>query len=305
MYEKFCNFLRELAPYVVVVGSFGRGEEHDGSDIDCYLRSRPRAEVNPEAAENNETYMPEVRELVERYGYITGSVIAGHIAVERQPEVPRMVEVSSHYRIRSTEAVSIREIYGVPFLCAKDDKDAPLDEIYESAEWAEDTCDVVIKNPLPAYNETVGLTEAEKKMGRPKIVKPKDIELNARLDAETAGKLEAICERLNITKGEAIRRGIKALHESIDWNPVPEGATYPYKVGETVYAIVKNSGTFQLEVVCATISRVAPETIEVTANNSPLTSDLYTFPAEEWGKSLFHSEEAAHMRLLERLGEHQ
>lgn len=165
MDEQFISFLRALAPYVVVVGSFGRGEERDGSDIDCYLRSRPRAEVDPEAAENNETYMPEVLKLIERHGYVTDSVITGHIAVERQPGVPRMVEISSHYHIRKTEAVSVREVYGVPFLCAKDDKDAPLNDIYESSEWDDKACDMVIKNPLPDYNEAVGRIHAEKKMG--------------------------------------------------------------------------------------------------------------------------------------------
>lgn len=215
MYEQFSSFLRELAPFVVVVGSFGRGEENDGSDIDCYLRSRPRAEVDPEAAENNETYMPEVLKLVERYGYVTDSVIAGHIAVERQPEVPRMVEVSSHYHIRSSEALTVREIYGVPFLCARDDKDAPLDEMYESMEWDDEACDMVIKNPLPAYYEAVGLTHNGKKMGRPKATNPKQVELGVRFDEETAGLLLAVCERLHISKGEAVRRGIKKLAEEV------------------------------------------------------------------------------------------
>jgi len=39
---KFVNFLKEIAPYVIVVGSFARNEEHAGSDIDCFLRARPR-----------------------------------------------------------------------------------------------------------------------------------------------------------------------------------------------------------------------------------------------------------------------
>lgn len=159
MDERFISFLRELAPYVVVVSSFGRGEEHDGSDIDCYLRARPRAEVDLEAEVNNETYMPEVAELIERRGYITDSVAAGHIAVERQAGVPRMVEISSFYHIRSSEEVRVRKIYGVPFLCAKDDKTTPPKERYEYTDWSDKACDIVIMNPLPDYNEAVGLTE--------------------------------------------------------------------------------------------------------------------------------------------------
>lgn len=153
MYERFSNFLRELAPYVVVVGSYGRGAERDASDIDCYLRMRPLADVDLEADVNNETYMPEVLGLIERYDYITDSVILGHISVERQPGVPRMVEISSHYRIRCGTPVCVREIYGVPFLCASDDKTCPYSELYESVDWSDDAGCVVLNHPLPAYSE--------------------------------------------------------------------------------------------------------------------------------------------------------
>lgn len=152
MFEQFSDFLRELAPYVVVVGSFARGQENDASDIDCYLRTRPPAEVDPETS-GDETYMPEVLELIERYGYVTDSVIVGHIAVERQAGVPRMVEVSSHYRIRHDEPVSVREIYGIPFLCAVDNKNAPLDELYETLDWSDELCGMELKYPLPDYVE--------------------------------------------------------------------------------------------------------------------------------------------------------
>lgn len=53
-----------------------------------------------------------------------------------------------------------------------------------------------------------------KKMGRPKATKPKDIELGVRFDAETAEMLEDYCQRHKITKGEAVRRGIKKLVEA-------------------------------------------------------------------------------------------
>lgn len=216
MDERFADFLRELAPYVVVVGSFGRGEEHDGSDIDCYLRARPRELVDPEAEDNNETYMPEVMALIRRYDFIADSVVAGHIAVERQPGVPRMVEVSEHYHIRVGEQIHVREIYGIPFLCARDDKDTPLEERYEYMDWSDEAGDVVIRNPLPNYNEAVGLTRAGKKMGRPKAVNPKSVGLSIRLDADTAEAMEGYCHRNGVSKGEAIRRGIRRLVEEED-----------------------------------------------------------------------------------------
>jgi len=47
--------------------------------------------------------------------------------------------------------------------------------------------------------------------GRPKAEKPKDVKYSIRLDIETEEKLKNYCEVYNITKGEAIRRGIHLL----------------------------------------------------------------------------------------------
>lgn len=49
------------------------------------------------------------------------------------------------------------------------------------------------------------------KMGRPKVSNPKIIKYSIRLDSETENRLVDYCERKNITKGEAIRRGINLL----------------------------------------------------------------------------------------------
>lgn len=47
--------------------------------------------------------------------------------------------------------------------------------------------------------------------GRPKADNPKLRRFSIRLDVETERKLEAYCEQKDITKGEAIRRGIYLL----------------------------------------------------------------------------------------------
>lgn len=47
--------------------------------------------------------------------------------------------------------------------------------------------------------------------GRPKAENPKAVNYGVRLDAETEAKLTAYCEEHNITKSEAIRRGIHLL----------------------------------------------------------------------------------------------
>jgi hypothetical protein len=47
--------------------------------------------------------------------------------------------------------------------------------------------------------------------GRPKVDRPKDIKYSIRLDEETEKSLKEYCDRNNISKGEAIRRGIQLL----------------------------------------------------------------------------------------------
>ena len=47
--------------------------------------------------------------------------------------------------------------------------------------------------------------------GRPKAENPKGIRFSIRLDNETERRLQEYCAKHNITKGEAIRRGIHLL----------------------------------------------------------------------------------------------
>lgn len=47
--------------------------------------------------------------------------------------------------------------------------------------------------------------------GRPKAENPKDIDLKVRVDNDTHEQLLRYSEKNNITKAEAIRRGIKLL----------------------------------------------------------------------------------------------
>ncbi len=47
--------------------------------------------------------------------------------------------------------------------------------------------------------------------GRPKADNPKSSRFSIRLDEETERKLKIYCEQHDITKGEAIRRGIHLL----------------------------------------------------------------------------------------------
>ena len=47
--------------------------------------------------------------------------------------------------------------------------------------------------------------------GRPKAENPKDIRYSVRIDAETEKELAEYCNKNNLTKGEAIRRGLHLL----------------------------------------------------------------------------------------------
>lgn len=49
------------------------------------------------------------------------------------------------------------------------------------------------------------------KIGRPKADKPKTVYCNIRLDSETEKKLLNYCKNNNISKGEAVRKGIDLL----------------------------------------------------------------------------------------------
>lgn len=49
------------------------------------------------------------------------------------------------------------------------------------------------------------------KIGRPKVEKPKNIRYSIRLDFETEERLKKYCDEKNITKGEAIRKGVDLL----------------------------------------------------------------------------------------------
>ena len=55
---------------------------------------------------------------------------------------------------------------------------------------------------------------ANKKMGRP-TDNPKPFRVNARLDAECKGILDAYMKQENVTSMEATRRGIKKLKDDL------------------------------------------------------------------------------------------
>lgn len=50
-----------------------------------------------------------------------------------------------------------------------------------------------------------------KKIGRPKSENPKDIEVKVRIESDINNELLEYCKKENITRAEAIRRGIRKI----------------------------------------------------------------------------------------------
>ena len=48
-------------------------------------------------------------------------------------------------------------------------------------------------------------------IGRPKVDNPKDVEVTVRFDRQTNKYLLEYCEQKNITRAEAVRRGVDLL----------------------------------------------------------------------------------------------
>lgn len=49
--------------------------------------------------------------------------------------------------------------------------------------------------------------------GRPKVDKPKTIEVKARIDVDTNNKLNKYCEKHNLTRTDVVRMGIEKVLE--------------------------------------------------------------------------------------------
>lgn len=50
-----------------------------------------------------------------------------------------------------------------------------------------------------------------KKIGRPEADNPKDVDIRVRIETDIHNELLEYCKKENITKAEAIRRGIRKL----------------------------------------------------------------------------------------------
>ena len=56
---------------------------------------------------------------------------------------------------------------------------------------------------------------AAKKMGRP-TDSPKIIDIKIRFDKDTVDKLEICSEKMQITRAEVVRRGVRKMYDDLD-----------------------------------------------------------------------------------------
>lgn len=71
-----------------------------------------------------------------------------------------------------------------------------------------------------------------------------------------------------------------------------------FQKGENVYAIVKNSGTFQLEVIEGTINHIDNDNITVRKQESPVMASLYTYPIAVAKQNIFYDKDQADKELV-------
>ena len=56
---------------------------------------------------------------------------------------------------------------------------------------------------------------AAKKLGRP-TDNPKDITMKIRFDKDTSKKLHECSEKMNVSRAEVVRRGVRKIHDDLN-----------------------------------------------------------------------------------------
>lgn len=114
------EILKELEPYVYVVGSMARGTQHEFSDIDLYVRRRTEEELEEIGyydGEGEEHYIDKVIEIFERYGVKWDSILMGYVhSTNHSP----MIEASYLFRVDEEPETFPVNVLGVPMTATLD-----------------------------------------------------------------------------------------------------------------------------------------------------------------------------------------
>lgn len=119
--------LVELEPYVIIVGSYARGDNHSGSDIDMYIRKRRDKEFEDDwYGELDESYITEVIDVLKKYNVHWDSLISQYI---HTTSLPVQIELSSIFKISKNELLKRVTIFGVSMVAARDDKNLKSEDV--------------------------------------------------------------------------------------------------------------------------------------------------------------------------------
>ena len=142
--NRFTEFLKAVAPYVVLCGSYAREEHTPLSDLDFYVRQKPQ---DPDEEPPVDTsYLPDIIQIVREFGYDFDSCVIGSITLSSMTTSASQVEFSSLYRLPISSPIGVRVVHGILFLTCEDDKTAHFSDCYESDDE---------ENILPSYEEEI------------------------------------------------------------------------------------------------------------------------------------------------------
>lgn len=124
--EKIAKVLTELKPYVIVVGSFARGDNHARSDIDLYIKRRPEEELDEYWELNlEEHYIDKVIEVFESNQLEWDSLLVGYVHTNT---LPIQIEAATYYKIPKNTCIQTKNILGVEMEYAIDNKELDPDD---------------------------------------------------------------------------------------------------------------------------------------------------------------------------------
>jgi predicted nucleotidyltransferase len=126
--DKIKKLLKELVPYVIVVGSFAKGTNNSSSDIDLYVKRRCQEELDEDwYNELEEHYIDKVIDVFELNNITWDSLLIGYIHTN---DLSIQIEVSSLFKISKYVEFKTINIFGVEMLSAIDNKDLKIEECY-------------------------------------------------------------------------------------------------------------------------------------------------------------------------------
>ena len=126
----FANLLNEIKPFVIVVGSYARGESrgYPWSDLDFYIRRRPQSEIDIAAFGEPEHYTDVLVNILRKYELEIESNGPGHIGIQPNGDIPILLEFSRDFKIPHNANLFVLDVYGVKMTAATDNKDIDYEE---------------------------------------------------------------------------------------------------------------------------------------------------------------------------------